>query len=126
MRIWLNNRGREGQGRRQGDTLDVPSGQTCGVCCPCGKAPGMASVSKWLPKPDWYCKGRRLETASSAWEGAVVVVPPEEEEEEAMLRCDVEQTAEGAASVISAKGGASSGTCPGRLGREGRALACDA
>lgn len=64
---------------------DVPSGQTCGVFCPGGKAPGMASVSKWLPNPDWYCKGGRPGTALGAWEGAVVVVPPEEEEEEAMF-----------------------------------------
>ena len=67
---------------KEGNHRDVPSGQACGVFCPCGKAPGMASVSKWLPNPDWYCRGGRPETLSRPWEGAVAVVVPDEEEEE--------------------------------------------
>jgi hypothetical protein len=35
-------------------TPRLPSGQTCGVFCPWGKAPGMASVAKWFPKPHRY------------------------------------------------------------------------
>lgn len=31
-----------------------PQGQTRGLFCPLGRAPGIASDEKWFPKPVWY------------------------------------------------------------------------
>ena len=73
----------------------------------------MASVSKWLPNPDWYCKGGRAGTLSSAWDGAVVVVVPdeEEEEEEDGMVMSIGLCTEGFFCVKNQRRG--SGTCPG-------------